>query len=455
MSKLKHWKDKIIEIDIDGYSHQGAGIGRIENLAIFIEGAIPGEKVKARITETKKNFLKGNLLEVLIPSLHRTEAPCPVFTSCGGCQLQHISYEKQLDLKTQMVKDMLIRLGKLTEVKVLATIGMEKPWHYRNKGHFQVETRNGKLVLGFYGASSYELVPAHHCLLFSPKVTEIIRDLEELLNQYKIEGYNRKTARGYLRNIMIRESKATGEVLLVFVTKDKRTASLTEICTSLTKKYPQIVSLWQNINTTTESMLLGNVSILIAGQEYIKDKIGQFEYQISPQSFFQINPVQTEVLYSKAKEYAGLTGQEIVLDAYCGIGTIGLFLSSSAQKIIGIEVVKEAIEDAKTNALLNQAANTEFLVGQVEIELPRLVQQGFKPDVVIVDPPRKGCDPKTLEAILQVMSTKIVYVSCDPATLARDLRVLVNGGYRVVEVQPVDMFPQTGHVECVVLIERV
>lgn len=440
------------EMTITGLTLEGEGVGRVKNFAVFVPGAIPGEKIKAEISEVKKNFAKGVLVRIIEPVPFRTEPPCRFFDQCGGCQLQHISYEKQLEFKTQLVKDALNKIGGI-DADVSPIIGMEYPWRYRNKGHFHLDKVDGRVRLGFYEPGSHEFVPAKESLLFSSVVNSLLDYLEEQLTLREITVFNPNTGEGYLRNIMVRESKATGEIMLNFITGTEKW-ELAEVTKSVEAVFPQVRSVYQNINKGKSPVILGNKFILRSGKEYLQDTIGPYVFKISPQSFFQVNNEQARVLYEKALEFASLSGRETVIDAYCGIGSIAIFIASQAQKVIGVEVVEAAIQDARENANLNNITNTQFVVGKAEKWLPRWLKEGGRADVIIVDPPRKGCAPELLEAIVNARPEKVVYVSCSPATLARDLKYLAANGYKVNEIQPVDLFPQTGHVESVVLITK-
>jgi len=441
------------ELAITGLSHQGEGIGRVNNFAVFVPGAIPGEKVTAEITEIKKNLAQGKLEKVVEPVPFRIEAPCAYFAKCGGCQLQHISYEKQLEFKREQVKDALGKIGGI-DVQVEPALGMEYPWRYRNKGHFHPDKIGSEVRLGFYEPGSYAFVPAKESLLFSSVVNRLLSYLEEKLTLDGVSVYERKTGRGYLRNIMIRESRATGEIMLIFVTNEDEWR-LDEVVESVLAVFPQVKSVYHNINKSTKPVVLGAKFKLISGQAFLKDTIGPYVFKISPQSFFQINNEQARVLYEKALAYANLTGKETLIDVYCGIGSIAIYMAAQAKEVIGIEAVEAAINDAGENAKLNGINNTEFIVAKAEEWLPRWVKGGGRADVVIVDPPRKGCAPEVLEAIVEVKPERVVYVSCNPATLARDLKYLAANGYEVEKVQPVDLFPQTQHTETVARIERV
>lgn len=441
------------EIVITGFSHQGEGIGRINNFAVFVPGAIPGETITVEIVEVKKNFAKGKTKAISLPHATRVVTPCIYADSCGGCQLQHIGYQKQLALKGQIVLDALERLGGI-KVQVEPTIGMDYPWRYRNKGHFQVVKEGGKVTLGFFAQDSFDVIPASKCRLFSKVINKLVVYLEEQLTLCGLEIYNRKTKQGYLRNIMVKESRLTGEIMIIFITNDGKWR-LEKMITPLIETFPQVVSIYQNINKNSHSVVLGKEFKLIRGQAYLQDAIGPYIFNISPQSFFQINNSQAKKLYDKAVEFARLTGKEKVIDAYCGTGSIAIYMAGQAKKVMGIETVEAAINDARENAQLNGIKNTEFIVAKAEEWLPQWVQKGGQGDVIVVDPPRKGCAPEVLEAIVKAEPSRVVYISCNPATLARDLRYLVSQGYEVREVQPVDMFPQTVHVECVALMSRV
>jgi len=440
------------DLNITGLSHQGEGIGRVNNFAVFVPGAIPGEKVSVKICGIRKNFAQGRLKNILEAAPCRVDAPCLYAEKCGGCQLQHISYEKQLELKAQQVKDALFKLGGI-DVAVEPTLGMGYPWRYRNKGHFHLEKVDGEIMLGFYEPGSHDFIPAKASLLFSSVVNRLLSYLEEQLTLAGVSVYKRNKGQGYLRNIMIRESRATGEIMVIFVTNDD--AWLVDaVLHSLLAVFPQVQSVYQNINKGNKPVILGNKFKPIWGKAFIQDTIGPFIFKISPQSFFQVNNEQAQVLYEKALEYADLSGEETVVDAYCGIGSIAIYAAKKAKEVIGIEVVEEAIKDARENTKLNNIFNTEFIVGKAEEWLPQWVKGGGRADVIIVDPPRKGCAPETLEAIVGVSPKRVVYVSCNPATLARDLKYLVTNGYEVGNVQPVDLFPQTSHTEAVVLLQR-
>jgi 23S rRNA (uracil1939-C5)-methyltransferase len=434
--------------------HSGEGVGRYEGLTIFVPGGAPGDTLRAKIIEVKKNYARASLVEVVAPSPDRVAPPCPVVGECGGCQLQHISYEAQLRLKHQQVADAIERLGKLEGVTIHPTLGMNDPWHYRNKAQFPVGLRSGQIVAGFFAPGTHRIVDIEHCNIQHPLGNEIMAAAKELARQFGVPIYDERTHKGVLRHVLARVGRGTGEAMAVLVTNGPEFPSASKFAKGLLERVPALVSVVQNINPEQTNVVLGRKSKVLAGKDHIIDYIGDLEFAISPVSFFQVNPAQTEVLYGKALEYAGLTGSETVLDVYCGIGTISLFLARNAREVIGIEVVPPAIEDARENAERNRVGNARFICGDAAVEMPKLAEHGVRADVIVVDPPRAGCDAPVLQAMAAVGPERIVYVSCNPASLARDLGILTGLGYRVTEVQPVDMFPHTSHVECVARLVR-
>lgn len=449
-------KNKDYEIYIDGFGSMGEGIGKIDNFTVFVKGAVKGEKVKAKITKVNKNFAFGRVMDIIEKSQDRTEPICPAYKRCGGCQMQHLSYKAQLEFKKQKVIDCIERIGKIKmdSVTVHDTIGMEPPYYYRNKVQLPVGEKNGEVQIGFYAERSHEIINIDKCYIQFEAANEIIKLVKEWMNKFKIQGYDEETGKGTLRHIMIRKGFKTEQIMLVLVTVNEALPYKKELIESLTQNIDGITGIIQNINRKKTNVILGEKEITLWGDNQIQDYIGQFKFNISSKSFFQVNPVQTEKLYAAALKYAGLTGNEVVFDAYCGTGTISLFLSQNAKMVYGVEIIPEAIENAKINADQNKVTNAEFIVGKSEEEIPKLIKRGIKPDVVVVDPPRKGCEKVLLESIASAAPRNIVYVSCDPATLSRDLGILSELGYEVKEVQPVDMFPATGHVETVVLLYK-
>jgi 23S rRNA (uracil1939-C5)-methyltransferase len=439
--------DYIMTIDNMGY--EGEGVGKIDNFTVFVAGAIVGEKVKIKIVKISKSFAFGKLLEIVETSKSRIEPVCSIYKNCGGCNIQHVDYEAQLDFKTNRVMQVMSRIGKLEGVKIHPTIGMANPYNYRNKVQLPVSNKNGEVSIGFYAARSHDIINMETCHI-QDKVADIVVKLtKQWMKEYTVQSYNEENHQGSIRHIMIRKGFKTGEVMVVVVTKGKSLPFKEEFIALMTKKIQGLVSIVQNINNEKTNVILGTQCKTLWGKDNITDYIGEFKFEVSALSFFQVNSIQTEVLYSKALEYANLSGGEVVLDAYCGTGTISLFLSQKAKKVYGVEIVPEAIENAKINAKENNVHNTEFIVGEAECVIPKLISEGVCADVVVVDPPRKGCDKSLLEAISSMKPKTIVYVSCDPGTLARDLGILEELGYKTLEIQPVDMFPQTAHVECV------
>ncbi|PWX72603.1 23S rRNA (uracil(1939)-C(5))-methyltransferase RlmD [Clostridium perfringens] len=442
-------KEYIFDIISQGYA--GEGIAKIDNkYPIFIEGALKGEKVKVRIVKVNKNFAYGKLMEVLEASEERVNPPCAIYKRCGGCKLQHASYKAQLDFKWDRVKDCVSKIGKLDPSIVKYPLGMEEPWRYRNKVQLPIGLINGEVKIGFFAPRSHDIIDMESCLIQDEIGDKVVKLTREWIEKFNIRPYNvdgEYDEKGIVRHIMIRRGFTTNEVMVVLVTNGEKLPHKEEFVDLMVKNIPGIKSVIQNINSKKTNVILGLESKTLWGEDTISDYIGDFRFNISPLSFFQVNPTQTEVLYGKALEYANLTGNEEVFDAYCGTGTITLFLSQKAKKVYGVEIIPQAIDNAWINAKENKVENVEFFVGESEVVIPDLINKGVKADVVVVDPPRKGCDKKLLDAITNINAKKIVYVSCDPSTLGRDLQVLEENGYKTLEVQPVDMFPNTSHVE--------
>ncbi|EOU1136005.1 23S rRNA (uracil(1939)-C(5))-methyltransferase RlmD [Clostridium perfringens] len=444
-------KNKEYIFDIISQGYEGEGIAKIDNkYPIFIEGALKGEKVKVRIVKVNKNFAYGKLMEVLEASEERVNPPCAIYKRCGGCKLQHASYKAQLDFKWDRVKDCVSKIGKLDPTIVKYPLGMENPWRYRNKVQLPIGLINGEVKIGFFAPRSHDIIDMESCLIQDEIGDKVVKLTREWIEKFNIRPYNvdgEYDEKGIVRHIMIRRGFTTNEVMIVLVTNGEKLPHKEEFVDLMVKNIPGIKSVIQNINLKKTNVILGLESKTLWGEDTISDYIGDFRFNISPLSFFQVNPIQTEVLYGKALEYANLTGNEEVFDAYCGTGTITLFLSQKAKKVYGVEIIPQAIDNAWINAKENKVENVEFFVGESEVVIPDLINKGVKADVVVVDPPRKGCDKKLLDAITNIDAKKIVYVSCDPSTLGRDLQVLEENGYKTLEVQPVDMFPNTSHVE--------
>lgn len=451
-------KNKEYIFDIISQGYEGEGIAKIDNkYPIFIEGALKGEKVKVRIVKVNKNFAYGKLMEVLEASEERVNPPCAIYKRCGGCKLQHASYKAQLDFKWDRVKDCVSKIGKLDPSIVKYPLGMEEPWRYRNKVQLPIGLINGEVKIGFFAPRSHDIIDMESCLIQDEIGDKVVKLTREWIEKFNIRPYNvdgEYDEKGIVRHIMIRRGFTTNEVMVVLVTNGEKLPHKEEFVDLMVKNIPGIKSVIQNINSKKTNVILGLESKTLWGEDTISDYIGDFRFNISPLSFFQVNPTQTEVLYGKALEYANLTGNEEVFDAYCGTGTITLFLSQKAKKVYGVEIIPQAIDNAWINAKENKVENVEFFVGESEVVIPDLINKGVKADVVVVDPPRKGCDKKLLDAITNIDAKKIVYVSCDPSTLGRDLAILEENGYKTLEVQPVDMFPNTAHVETVVSLRR-
>lgn len=468
-------KNEEVTLDIIGLTHEGEGVGRVEGYTLFVHGALPGERVRAHVLKVKKQYGYAKVIERLESSPHRMEPDCPVYQQCGGCQLQHLTYEEQLHWKQQHVVDVLERIGKFKTVKmnavdslplnsteegavaVLPTLGMDEPWRYRNKAQVPIGAaadREGGLIGGFYARGSHRIIDMDACLIQHEGNDEAVQAVKEIARKYGVAPYQEETHSGVLRHVVVRIGFRTNEMMVVLVTNGDKLARTDEIVAKIVERLPQVKSICQNVNTKRTNVIFGDTTRVLWGSETITDYIGDVKFAISARSFYQVNPVQTEVLYAKALEYAGLTGSETVIDAYCGIGTISLFLAQRAKRVLGVEIVEEAIADARRNAELNGITNAEFAVGASEVVIPQWKAAGVTADVIVVDPPRKGCDQALLDTMLEMRPERIVYVSCGPSTLARDLRILADGGYTVEKVQPVDMFPHTVHVESVALLVR-
>lgn len=451
-------KDKEYIVKIDALGYEGEGIGRVEGIPVFIQGALIDEEVKVKVSKVKKSFAFGKLIEILKKSEERIVPKCCNFEKCGGCTLQHLTYNGQLDFKYNRVKDCIKKIAGLDENIVKYPLGMNNEFRYRNKVQFPVGLVNGKVSIGFFSEKTHEIIDMDTCMIQDEESEEIIRLIRRWVETYNIVPAKKDGKfypKGILRHIVIRKSFKTKEIMVILVTTDKNIPYKDELINNLIEEIPNVKSIIQNINNKDINWVMGEKCLTLYGKDYICDYIGEYKFNISALSFFQVNPVQTDVLYNKALEYANLSGNEVVFDAYCGTGTITLFLSQKAKKVYGVEIIEDAIKNAKINAKENNISNAEFFVGKSEIIIPQLIQDGIRPDVIVVDPPRKGCDIKLLNAIGEAYPEKVVYVSCDPSTLARDLKILEEKGYKTVEVQPVDMFPMTKHVETVALMLRI
>ena len=448
-------KDDLIELTIEDLGVDGEGIGKVDGMAIFVKDAVPGDRVQAKVMKMKKSYGYARLMQVLDPSPERMEPRCAFARQCGGCQLQAMTYEAQLDFKAKKVWNHLIRIGGLTDLAKPEIIGMDDPWRYRNKAQFPFGTdKEGNPVTGFYAARSHNIIPCTECWLGVEENKVILEKILDHLKTYHISTYDEVSGKGLLRHVLIRKGFTTGEVMVCLILNGRTMPKLTELVDSL-REVPGMTSITINVNTKNTNVIMGTEMISVWGQDYITDYIGNIKYQISPLSFYQVNPVQTKKLYETALEYADLKGNETVWDLYCGIGTISLFLAQKAGKVYGVEIVPQAINDARQNAKLNGIENAEFFVGKAEEVLPeKYEKEGIYADVIVVDPPRKGCDTAALETMVKMKPERIVYVSCDSATLARDVKWLGERGYEVKKVKACDMFPGTVHVESIVLLSH-
>ena len=448
-------ENKNYEIEIVDIGHKGEAIGKIDGFPVFIDGAVTGDIVCARIVKSKKNYAVGELLEIIRPSKDRVEPRCSLTGICGGCTMMNLAYEKQLELKQSSIRENLVRIEKIENPKLKPIIGMKNPYRYRNKAQYPVgKNASGEVEIGFYRKRSHDIVEFESCHIQHPSNDEILRIIKEFVMENGISIYEEATGQGALRRIVTRIGFATGEIMVVLVTSDKKDYGFSRLAQKLAESDPNIKSVIQNINPSKGNVILGQENKTILGKDRILDKLHDFQFEISAHSFYQVNPTQTDRMYTKALEYANPTGNETVFDLYCGIGTISLFLSKRAKKVYGIEIVPQAIKDAKRNAQINGVKNAEFITGKAEIEVPKLYKRGIRADVVVVDPPRKGIEEIVLKTIAEMNVPRIVYVSCNPSTMARDVEILRRLGYRMEECTGIDNFCHSMHVETVVLMSR-
>ena len=467
-------KNDVLRLRIQDMGVDGEGIGKMDGIPFFVKDAVIGDEVLAKVIKMKKSYGYARLLEVTEPSIHRVEPRCAFHRQCGGCQLQVLSYEKQLEFKENKIENHLKRIGGFGDVRRLMEpmIGMEEPYSYRNKAQFPIgKDKEGRIVAGFYASRTHNIIANRNCHLGTADNEQILNVVIRFMEKHKIEPYEERTGTGLVRHVLIRTGFVSGEIMVCLVINGKNLPFAEKLVGEL-RNIGGMASITLNVNQKNTNVILGEELILLWGRTYIEDSIGGIRYQISPLSFYQVNPRQTQKLYQTALDYAGLTGNETVWDLYCGIGTISLFLAKSARRVYGVEVVPEAIENARSNAAINGIRNVEFFVGRAEEVLPdfyeRLASEALyaagdgkvpenemlHPDVIVVDPPRKGCDERCLETMVRMQPKRMVYVSCDSATLARDLKYLCAHGYELKRVQPVDMFPQTVGVETVVQLSR-
>ena len=452
---MEYRKNDIVTLDIEDCGVDGEGIGKADGFTVFVKDAVIGDRVTAKIMKAKKNYGYGRLMEILKPSPYRVEPKCAFARQCGGCQLQALSYEQQLAFKEKKVRGHLERIGGFTELPMEPIIGMDEPYHYRNKAQFPVgKNKEGRIITGFYAGRTHTIIENRDCALGVSQNKEVLDRVIAHMEAYGIEAYNEETGKGLVRHILIRYGFFTGEVMVCLVLNGNSIPQKETLIEHLLE-VPGMTSITINVNKKRSNVILGEEIRLLWGKPYITDKIGDISYQISPLSFFQVNPLQTGKLYSKALEYADLHGEETVWDLYCGIGTISLFLAQKAKFVRGVEIIPAAIENANDNARLNSIENVEFFVGKAEEVLPaEYKKNGIYADVIVVDPPRKGCEESLLATMIEMQPKRIVYVSCDSATLARDLKYLCERGYELRKVCPVDQFGGTVHVETVVLLSK-
>jgi 23S rRNA (uracil1939-C5)-methyltransferase len=428
----------------------GEGVGYFKRTVVFVPGALPGEEVVVEATKIHSKFAEAKIKNIRKKSEHRIQPLCPVYDQCGGCQLQHLVYPQQLKEKRDIVIQALERHTSLAidQLDIKETIGMEDPWSYRNKNQFQVGQKDGKVLAGLYGLNSHELINIDQCAVQHPDTSHATNIVKKVLEDLKIPIYNEKSRKGIIKTIVTRVGITTNQLQIVLITSQRDIPKKDQVIEEIQKRLPNVKSIVQNVNEQRTSLIFGEETIGLAGEDYIQDTLGDLNFELSARTFFQLNPHQTVKLYNEVKKAAALTGVEKVVDAYCGVGTIGLWLADQVAEIRGMDIIPESIEDAKKNAKRHGITHSKYVPGKVEEVLPKWVKKGWHPDVIVVDPPRTGLDGQLLQTILQVKPQKVVYVSCNPSTLAKDIDTL-SKSYKVEYIQPVDMFPHTSHVECV------
>lgn len=449
-------KNDQVEITIEDMGSEGEGIGKYNGYALFVKDTAIGDRALVQITKAGKSYGYARLVKLIEPSPYRVTPRCPIAAKCGGCQLQHIDYAKQLEFKENKVRSCLMRIGGFSDIYMEPICGMEEPYYYRNKSQFPVgRAKDGRILIGFYAGRTHSIIDTEHCYIGAEVNDKIISFIRSFIERYKIEPYDENEHKGLLRHIVTRVGYSTGEIMVCLVINGKKIPHKEELVEGLLK-IEGMKSICLNVNMEKTNVILGKEIIPLWGEPYITDRIGSVSYRVSPLSFYQVNPVQTKKLYDIALEYADLHGDETVWDLYCGIGTISLYMAKKARKVYGVEIVPEAIEDARANAKINGIDNAEFFVGAAEEVLPRKYKEdNIYADVIVVDPPRKGCEQSLLDTILAMAPKRVVYVSCDPATLARDLKYLCEKDYELVKVRAVDQFGHSVHVESVALLAKV
>ena len=445
-------KEYIVDIIDNGY--EGEGIAKIEDFTIFINGAIKNEKCRILIVKVNKSYAFGKLLEVINKSPNRIASDCKTYKRCGGCSLRHIKYEETLNIKKHIVQN-LVDKSLVTKIQVKDVIGMEKPIYYRNKLQYPVgRDKNGLPVMGVFANRTHEIIPVENCLIQNPAAEKVAKEIFRFIKENNISVYDENSRKGLIRHIVVKIGLKTKEIMCIIVSNNEKIEKEDELIETIKGKFPQVKTIIKNINNKNTNVILGDKNIILYGDGYIYDKLGDFTFKISPMSFYQTNPIQTEILYNKAIEFAKLDKDDILCDLYCGIGTIGIFASNKVKKVYGIEIVEEAVGAAKENAKINNVNNIEFMVGDVEKAFKVLIdEKKIIPNAVIVDPPRRGLDNTTINKLNELELKKLVYISCNPATMARDLKMLEEK-YDIKEIQPIDMFPYTSHVEVVSVLGR-
>ncbi|SFI58198.1 23S rRNA (uracil(1939)-C(5))-methyltransferase RlmD [Thermoflavimicrobium dichotomicum] len=453
--KIHLHKGQEVELSIRRLGINGEGVGYYQKQVVFVDGAIPGEIVVARITDIEKNFAKAKLIRIKKKSAYRTDPQCPVYDTCGGCQLQHMDYRFQRRLKRELVQEAFRKYTHLDEIPIEPMISMSEPWTYRNKAQLPLQQIGNRVAMGMFSAKSHRLVQVDDCLVQHPLVNQVLSVTREIIEQLKISVYEERKHQGVIRHLVARIAFATEEVQLVLVTRTSSFPEEKTLISMVTEQLPQVKSIVLNHNPHKTSLIFGDRNRLLWGKEKITEKLGELTFLLSPRAFFQLNPVQTAKLYEEVRKLAKLTGSETIIDAYCGVGTIGLWLAKDAKKVLGMDTIPEAIEDARENAKINGIEHAEYFAGEAESLLPDWIQNGLQPDLVVVDPPRTGLGQPLIDTLLKVKIPRLIYVSCNPSTLAKDCHQLLQGGYELKRIVPLDMFPQTAHVESVTLLEAI
>jgi len=447
-------KNEVREGQVIDLTHEGHGVVKLDRYPIFIPNALINETIEYKVIKVKKNFAIGKLIDIKAKSEERVEPPCVYYYKCGGCQLQHMTYQAQLNMKKEQVINLFQRKAGFKDTVIHDTVGMDNPWYYRNKSQIPVGKNDEQnVIMGYYRQRSHQIIDMDECLIQDNMHQDVMNKIKLWFNELNVSTYNEHKKQGLMRHVVIRTGHHSGELMVVFVTNGKKFKQSAIMVEKLLTAFPNIVSIKHNINDTHSNVIMGQTSHTLYGKDEIQDTLSDVTFKINDQSFYQINSVQTEKLYQKAIDYAELQGEETVLDTYCGIGTIGLYMAPKAKHVYGVEIVAEAIADAQQNATLNQFENTTFVCGKAEEVILKWKADGIKPDVVMVDPPRKGCDESFLDTLLELNPRKIVYISCNPSTQQRDAQQLATQ-YKLTQITPVDMFPHTTHVETVAQFER-